>query len=1065
MRKKLIFILLVAALFCLMAGFMVVVVAAETNTVTADLIDPITLTRGERASDTDQDRTLIIETASSDEIADKVIVYTGRFYYMDSYVRTGAVEYAVAITEQGHQIVTKYEPIAQGAEQGNEIPVPGYLLSIPASKAESCDFAEGDIITISNAGDIPSVSQTVDNLTKRVRVEIQNLNAATNTYAGSVYYGNDYGDVTGQNSYNREVGFSLLTTGDDVGKFRVTEYRQLLADTRQEWVNGESSDVAWNRDFPIPDPGFALIAANVEDYDDPYVHAVFGMLNRDVAFSLGDLVELSGKQFFDFEYEVTHSYDYLNPGPENVLGQGYPENRGAEQMMIYTHSVEDGSSELKTNEYGFEAAVDQNGVIVKIAVNVIDIPEGGFVVSAQGLLRDWARTYFKMGATVTYNEQNKTFTVNYTLNAMKSQLETDLSTYRTEVEVYKNGLYDLDTTNLESYLEELTETGERMVEVIDYIQAHPDLAGEELLEQQIELRNLRDEFEAIKVNMSVSSVESRVVEGRGVWHVPNVDGTETSLAGIRGVLDVFENMNLNMIFLEGYYAGYTHSVSQYVPQNPYTKAYDYSGTEADEQYGNDYFKAFVTEAKKRGFEVHVSITVYYMSRTDRWVDEPDRLATVHPEWVNVSNEGYTATSDGHQAIFADPANDAYHDMLVNYVTELFTLYPEVDGINLDYIRYPDKSSAGREFGYTMASVQKFLDTYGYTFRGDDNPDEAQLRADFDKFISSDASIDAQWDNFRRSLVTQMVVDLRDAMRAVKPGGLVSIATGPSPDESKNNLYQDWGQWVRSGIIDLCTPMAYYTDADVVENIAGQEITIINNLAYNYVGLGPYLKLAPNEWVNQISAAQSAGAMGYALFSSEQVLTDPDAVALVTQTANKNEAVVPHAATSVILDAFFTSILEKADKYYLPNNSMTQTQYDSLAAVFADIQAMPDTTAKELYAIYERVQNLISDVDDYVSFYAESRLRSDLNLLSSNLNIKVGRALVESGQWNPSVNLARPILSEGQANRIVWQTQQSAPEETEDWTAFGIALAGMVILNAALAGCIVVLNKKKRRNET
>lgn len=75
MRKKLIFILLVAALFCLMAGFMVVVVAAETNAVTADLIDPITLTRGERASDTDQDRTLIIETASSDEIADKVIVY------------------------------------------------------------------------------------------------------------------------------------------------------------------------------------------------------------------------------------------------------------------------------------------------------------------------------------------------------------------------------------------------------------------------------------------------------------------------------------------------------------------------------------------------------------------------------------------------------------------------------------------------------------------------------------------------------------------------------------------------------------------------------------------------------------------------------------------------------------------------------------------------------------------------------------------------------------------------------------------------------------------------------
>ncbi|MCI8436114.1 MAG: family 10 glycosylhydrolase [Clostridia bacterium] len=1037
---------------------------------TIDAIDPIELRRGEKVNSShhNDDRDLVIVKADMSALADKIVVYTGRFYYMDSYVREGAAEYAISVLGDKHSVVKKYAPITDGATVGNEIPVPGYLLSIPASLCSQYDFEEGDVLLASNTSALPLVTETVDNLTERVRVEIHNLNAATNTYAGSVYYGNAYGKTTGQNQWNREVAFRMITKGDEAGTFVVSAYSQLQATTYQtEGENGGTADVPWNRDFPIPDPGFVLISSNVEDYNDPYVHAVFGMLNRGRAFSVGDKVRLSGKEFFDFEYSVTSSYDYVDPGDENEAGKGYPENRGAEQMMIYTKSVEDGSSELKTNEYGFEAAVNADGEIVKIGVNVIDIPQGGFVVSAQGLLRDFARTYFKRGASVSYNTANKTFTIVNTLSALRSETQNTINNARTDVDVYINGLYDLDTEALERYYGELRDTGERMIAQIDSMRQAQESgqSEEERIAQNLTLRTLRDTFETTKVNLTTAAIESNILEGRAVWHVPNVVGTETSLEGIRAVLDIFEKLHLNIIFLEEYYAGYSHAVNSYVPHNPYSKQYDYSGDEEGEDYGNDYFKAFYTEAKKRGFEIHISITAFYMSRTDRWQNEPDRLATVHPEWINKSSEGLTATVDGHQAIFADPANDEYRNMLSRYVREMFTNYPDLDGINLDFIRYPDKAAAGREFGYTMTSMRKFLQTYRYTFRGDDNTNETQLRKDFDKFIRSDKTIRAQWDAFRCDQVTLMVETLRTVMKGVKSQGLVSISTGPSAVSAKNELYQDWGSWVRRGLIDMCTPMAYYTASETVEKIAKEEIVLINNLAYAYVGIGPYQLLPPSEWVAQIAATNAAGAMGYSLFSSEQVLTDTAAVDLVASTVNKNKAIVPHADAQTVIAAVFADVLQKAQNVYLPAESMTAAQFDALKAETERIAAMSVQTARELFAVYKAVERIYRTPNTYVSFYAETRLRTAMSALMSNLNIKISRMLIESGEWDPSVHAARPVLSEPTANRVVLPPVTDTPEPKENkapvvWIVIA-SIAGAAVVAVAV---IVPVAIKMRRNK-
>lgn len=1040
---------------------------AQGKTVSIDTVDPITLTRGANGTG-NADRALEITETAFSEIQDDVIAYTGRYYYMNSRSRTGAVEYAVSISGTGHKITAKYDALsandADGAHTGNEIPVPGYLLSIPADKVSEYNFAVGDEFTVSNNVVIPNVAETVDNITKGVRVEIQNTAMATNDAPGSVYYGNEFGRTTKQNTWNREFGFSLIQEeGPNLGRFQVVSYKQANTDTI---VKYNAASVTWGGDFVIPDPGFALIS-NAVVSTDAYTNAMYSILNFDTAFSLGDVVEISGREFFDFEYSVTAPYDFIDPtDDDNPAGAQYPENRGSDQMMIYYKSVEDGQNILQTNEYGFEAAVDKDGKIIETAVNVGTIPEGGFVLSAHGILRGWARTYYKKGASVTIDTVAKTYTITSDLSTLRDETNNDIALYEKEKNAYQNGMYDLDTTMLNERFADLKTAGEEMVAAItDLIDNKADLSAKDELDKLVLLREKRSIFDEAKINFSIGTIESRVVEGRGVWHIPNINGKETSLAGIRDVLNTFKDLKLNVIFIEEYYAGYSHAVVEGVPQNPDSKIYDYSGTEEGEDYGNDYIKAFLTEAKKLGFEVHFSLTAGYLGRNDKWLNEPDRFWITHPEWRNISSEGYLTHIDGHQTIYADMANEEYRAMLIGHVKEMFEKYPEFDGVNVDFVRYPDRSS-GRDFGYTMASMKKFLSTYQYTFRGSDIEDVDVLRKAFHAFVTANDTIKAQWDEFRRTQVTETLTLIRNTMKEKKASGLLSISVGPNPESARNSLLQDWLNWIKGGLIDFCTPMAYYTDASTVEMIATKEVEYMNNLAYNYIGVGPYLQLEPNEWVKQVEATQNAGAMGYSFFSSQQILEEVasgevgNAVALLKNSVMTNEAILPHASAADVIDAYFDSILSKATNIYLTNNAMTNTQYQALESKFNAIKQMSVGTPKELYAVYQEIEKIYNDPGQYVSRQAKDRLKADAKLLLDNINLKINRMLVDEGVWNPLVSTARPVLSQSQPNKIVWPKDDVTQQPADDSGCKGSIGTAMVVFPLSVLAIVIGWKKRK-----
>ena len=135
--------------------------------------------------------------------------------------------------------------------------------------------------------------------------------------------------------------------------------------------------------------------------------------------------------------------------------------------------------------------------------------------------------------------------------------------------------------------------------------------------------------------------------------------------------------------------------------------------------------------------------------------------------------------------YVDPSSPAVVDHLCHMVREVVRGY-DVDGIHLDYLRYPEKSAA------QPAKKSK-------------SPQANKATKD-----------DAQW---RRDQVTACLRAVYRTVKAEKPWVCVSVAplgkyrnTARASSQgwnAYNTVYQEAQEWLREGICDALFPMMYY----------------------------------------------------------------------------------------------------------------------------------------------------------------------------------------------------------------------------------------------------------------
>ncbi|MPV38711.1 family 10 glycosylhydrolase [Georgenia subflava] len=213
----------------------------------------------------------------------------------------------------------------------------------------------------------------------------------------------------------------------------------------------------------------------------------------------------------------------------------------------------------------------------------------------------------------------------------------------------------------------------------------------------------------------------------------------------------------------------------------------------------------IDQAHAAGIEVHawVNATTLWNSATPP--SSPEHAFNAHGLDAEGRDRWLNKRVDGSEKIgnntYIDPANPDAVDYVVDAVTSITENY-DVDGVNLDYIRYPDYNTAGvfvNDWGYSDTSLSRFAAETGRT----DVP----------------APDDEQFSDWRRDQVSNLVRKIFVAMYQVDDSDRLSIngityAYGPASyggwegTRPYAEVLQDWKGWLDEGIVDTVTAMNY-----------------------------------------------------------------------------------------------------------------------------------------------------------------------------------------------------------------------------------------------------------------
>lgn len=521
-----------------------------------------------------------------------------------------------------------------------------------------------------------------------------------------------------------------------------------------------------------------------------------------------------------------------NPGGVDSNGKCFPGCRGTNQLLAYTPEFGESSG---TNEYGTDVVVE-DGRVVRVGGSDARIPANGLVLSGHGTQAKWLTEHAQLGAKVEISDKQLTLTVDAEAHVIRADVT------RTDAGARLTSARESCTVFPEAAVERQLST-----------------AGGHIEAARRALDTGRDDDAIALAAQALTAAtgaadgtrESRSVEGRGVWVRPS----ETTPEAIRKTLDRIQYAGFNMVYLETVWQGYTIFPSQ---------AAEAAGIEAQRpnMRGFDPLKVWIEEAHRRGIEMHAWTHTFFVGADgadgDGAVKGPGPILKAHPEWAAVEREDVGA--DGPRPskqepgyYFVDPAMPGPREYLRSVFEELLTDY-DIDGLHLDYIRYPVSLPYDSGFSYSDYSRAQFEEEHGvdpYTLTESDPKWE-------------------EWNTWRENNITTFVRGIREMQRELKPDAPLSAAVFADPVDGLKKKFQNWAAWVDAGYLDFLTGMSFGTspgsvgdDTQVMRDRVGE--------AYLYTATyGPFNGSPTALMGDQLQAVKDADSDGTALFAYNQL---------------------------------------------------------------------------------------------------------------------------------------------------------------------------------------------------
>jgi uncharacterized lipoprotein YddW (UPF0748 family) len=381
----------------------------------------------------------------------------------------------------------------------------------------------------------------------------------------------------------------------------------------------------------------------------------------------------------------------------------------------------------------------------------------------------------------------------------------------------------------------------------------------------------------------------KVQEGRGIWVVRFQLNSSSTLDQI---VDDARAGKFNLLFVQVNGRGDAFYRSQVVPRSEVL-------AETPPEY--DPLAYVLQQGHAAGLQIHAWLNVLSVwPYPPPYPLAPEHVVNNHPDWLIVDEEGRNLTQynqsertkESSEGLYLDPANPLVRDYFLQVCKEVVKEY-DVDGIHLDFIRYP-----ASRWGYNQGPLEEFIKRWGV----DPRLLSTWVRNPIpEQFIQGKLPLHLRWHYYYYSLwaeqrsgsVTGLVRDIHEAVKSIRPRVILSAAVFPDCQVAYYLKGQDWPTWMEQGYLDLVVPMTYHGDphrvlvqmAEAKQRAQGRAV---------FAGLGAWIK-APYEIEQEVEGLKGIGVDGFSYFSYQGMKEcDEKYIQQITRSLHRSNASVPHA---------------------------------------------------------------------------------------------------------------------------------------------------------------------------
>ena len=321
-------------------------------------------------------------------------------------------------------------------------------------------------------------------------------------------------------------------------------------------------------------------------------------------------------------------------------------------------------------------------------------------------------------------------------------------------------------------------------------------------------------------------------EFRGVW---DHDGTGIIPGDWNYTARVLQQHGFNAVFPNLLWTGKAHLRSNLTPPS-----------KTAQQYG-DQLEAALRACNPRGIDVHLWKVCWRLSNAPAsLLDDMKRQGR-----LQVNSKGQTIP-------WLCPSNPANRAMEIRSLVEVAQHY-QLQGIHLDYIRYPDRDSSFSP--HARKAFERYL---------------GKKVSDWPKAAHRGGRLSGAFQKFRAGEITQFIRELRRELKAIRPDIQLSAAVFGKYPACIDSVGQDYAQWLKEGLVDFLVPMNY---TDEPANYS-EWLRVQNNMpsAYGkiYPGIGAVSnesELRPDQITHQINIGRKKGNKGFVLFRLDRSLEE------------------------------------------------------------------------------------------------------------------------------------------------------------------------------------------------